>query len=438
MGRHILSIMLGAGGQSPEQAEETPQKPEEARPAVQPQLQTGSDATPEIDLPDAVNADIQQQVQALDLSLEQRLERLQRQSIASDLIEGIQDKLSAARKEAADAPGDALPLTPDMPEMDLADISQQSSSLLRVMVFVLALAGLLFLWADVIPALQLFNNITLWTIATDLDGSDPLPITLADALLAVLIAAGTVIAARNLPGTLEVTLLSRMHLQPGSGYAITTITTYVVVLLGVVFCLGVIGVQWSKLQWLIAALGVGLGFGLQEIFANFVSGIILLFERPIRVGDTVTIGGITGTVSRIRIRATTLVDWDRKEQVIPNKTFVTQNLTNWTLSDPITRIVVKVGVAYGSDVDEVQAILTEVAQNNERVVGDPAPSAFCVGFGDSCINFEVWVFVKDLLVDMMPLSHELHASITKALTKANIDIPFPRRDIHLHTQPEPS
>jgi len=358
------------------------------------------------------------------------LERLKEQRAAEHKI--------AEAKEAADAPGDTLPLTPDMPEMDLADISQQSSSLLRVMVFVLALTGLLFLWADVIPALQLFNDITLWTIATDLDGGDPLPITLADVLLAVLIAAGTVIAAKNLPGTLEVTILSRMHLQPGSGYAITTITTYVVVLLGVVFCLGVIGVQWSKLQWLIAALGVGLGFGLQEIVANFVSGIILLFERPIRVGDTVTIGGITGTVSRIRIRATTLVDWDRKEQIIPNKTFVTQDLTNWTLSDPITRIVVKVGVAYGSDVDEVQAILTEVAQNNKRVADDPAPSAFCVGFGDSCINFEVWVFVKDLLVDMMPLSHELHASITKALTKANIDIPFPQRDIHLHTQPEPS
>ncbi|WP_026223997.1 mechanosensitive ion channel domain-containing protein [Marinobacter gelidimuriae] len=358
------------------------------------------------------------------------LERLVEQRAAEHKI--------AEAKAAAHAPGDALPLTPDMPEMDLADISQQSSSLLRVMVFVLALTGLLFLWADVIPALQLFNNITLWTIATDLDGGDPLPITLADALLAVLIAAGTVIAAKNLPGTLEVTILSRMHLQPGSGYAITTITTYVVVLLGVVFCLGVIGVQWSKLQWLIAALGVGLGFGLQEIVANFVSGIILLFERPIRVGDTVTIGGITGTVSRIRIRATTLVDWDRKEQIIPNKTFVTQDLTNWTLSDPITRIVVKVGVAYGSDVDEVQTILTEVAQSNERVADDPAPSAFCVGFGDSCINFEVWVFVKDLLVDMMPLSHELHASITKALAKANIDIPFPQRDIHLHTRPEPS
>jgi potassium efflux system protein len=198
----------------------------------------------------------------------------------------------------------------------------------------------------------------------------------------------------------------------------------------------VVGVQWSKLQWLVAALGVGLGFGLQEIVANFVSGIILLFERPIRVGDTVTIDDITGTVTRIRIRATTLVDWDRKEQIIPNKTFVTQDLTNWTLSDPITRVILRVGVAYGSDVDRVQSLLEEVAQANERVTDDPAPAVFCVGLGDSSINFEVRVFVRDL-IDIMPLSHEIHASMAKALEDAGISIPFPQRDIHVRTLPDP-
>ncbi|WP_100639584.1 mechanosensitive ion channel domain-containing protein [Marinobacter salexigens] len=355
------------------------------------------------------------------------LERLQEQRAA--------ERRAAEAREAADTPGEGVLQNLDMPEMNLQDISQQSSSLLRIIVSALAITGLLFLWASVIPALQLFNDITLWTIATDLQGGDPLPITLADALLALLVAAGTVLAAKNLPGTLEVTLLSRMHLEPGTGYAITTITTYVLVFLGVVICLGVIGVQWSKLQWLIAALGVGLGFGLQEIVANFVSGIILLFERPIRVGDTVTIDGITGTVSRIRIRATTLVDWDNKEQIIPNKTFVTQDLTNWTLSDPITRVILRVGVAYGTDVDKVQEILTQVAHDNARVVDDPAPAVFCVGLADSSINFEVRVFVKDLL-DIMPLSHEIHAAITRALMEAGINIPFPQRDIHVRTLPE--
>ncbi|MEP1213626.1 MAG: mechanosensitive ion channel domain-containing protein [Marinobacter sp.] len=338
----------------------------------------------------------------------------------------------ADNKEAAESSGEGVPQTLDMPEMDLKDISQQSTALLRILVSALLISGLWLLWAGLIPALEMFDNITLWTIATDLEGGDPLPITLGDLLLALLVGIGTVLAVKNLPGTLEVMVLSRMKLEPGTGYAITTLTTYTLVLVGVVVFLGVIGLQWSKLQWLVAALGVGLGFGLQEIVANFVSGIILLFERPIRVGDTVTIGNITGTVSRIRIRATTLVDWDRKEQIIPNKTFVTQDLTNWTLSDSITRVILHVGVAYGSDVDQVQQLLTEVAQDNERVVDDPAPAVFCVGLGDSRIEFELRVFVNDPL-DIMPLSHEIHSATTHALHEAGIRIPFPQRDVHVRT-----
>ncbi|TDT41496.1 potassium efflux system protein [Halospina denitrificans] len=338
----------------------------------------------------------------------------------------------AVTRESAEPSGEGVPQALDMPEMDLRDISQQSTALLRILISVLVITGLWLLWASLIPALQLFDNITLWTIATDLEGGDPLPITLGDLLLALFVGVGTVLAVRNLPGTLEVMMLSRMKLEPGTSYAITTLTTYALVLIGVVVFLGVIGVQWSKLQWLVAALGVGLGFGLQEIVANFVSGIILLFERPIRVGDTVTIDGITGTVTRIRIRATTLVDWDRKEQIIPNKTFVTQDLTNWTLSDSITRVILEVTVAYGSDVDQVQELLTEVAQTNERVVDDPAPAVFCVGLGDSGIDFELRVFVKDPL-DIMPLSHEINAAITRDLHEAGIEIPFPQRDIHVRS-----
>ena len=115
--------------------------------------------------------------------------------------------------------------------------------------------------------------------------------------------------------------------------------------------------RWAsrdKLQWLAAGLTVGLGFGLQEIFANFVSGLIILFERPIRIGDTITIGTFSGSVSKIRIRATTITDFDRKEVIIPNKAFVTERLINWSLSDTITRVLIKVGVAYGSDLDKVK------------------------------------------------------------------------------------
>ncbi|MGM0571708.1 mechanosensitive ion channel domain-containing protein [Marinobacter sp.] len=355
------------------------------------------------------------------------LKRLREQRVA-------ERKLAEAR-ETAENSGEGMPVALDMPEMDLKDISHQSKTLVRIVAYVLAASVLWVFWADVIPALQVFDSITLWSIG-GAEGEEALPITLGDLMLALLFGIGTILAARNLPGTLEVMLLSRLNLEPGAGYAITTLATYIIVFVGILAALAVIGLQWSKLQWLVAALGVGLGFGLQEIVANFVSGIILLFERPIRVGDTVTINGITGTVARIRIRATTLVDWDRKEQIIPNKTFVTQDLTNWTLSDPITRVIIRVSVAYGSDVDKVRDLLQEVAENNERVVNDPAPAVFCVGLGDSSVNFEVRVFVRELL-DFMPLSHELHSAITRTLREANVEIPFPQRDIHIRTAPMP-
>lgn len=336
----------------------------------------------------------------------------------------------AAVREAADTAGEGLPTTLDMPEMDLHAISSQSKALLRVLAWALIAAGLWVLWANVFPAFRFLDEMTLWTVAPLAEGGQALAITLEDLLLSLLLGVATVLAARNLPGTLEVAVLSRMDLAPGTGYAITTLATYLIIIIGVVVTFGALGAQWSKLQWLVAALGVGLGFGLQEIVANFVSGIIILFERPIRVGDTVTVGGKTGTVARIRIRATTLIDWDRKEQIIPNKTFVTQDLTNWTLSDSITRVIVKVGVAYGSDIDRVHDLLNDVATANSRVIKDPPPAAFCVELAESSINFEMRVFVKSML-DIMPLYHELHAAIVRKLHDGGIHIPFPQRDIHI-------
>ncbi|MCG7200716.1 mechanosensitive ion channel [Marinobacter pelagius] len=358
--------------------------------------------------------------------------RERRMALVRRLEEREAERKLAEAREAAESTGEAMPASYDSPRQDMNDISQQSETLLRTLSLVVAGIGLWMLWDDVFPALGIFDAITLWSIDTGVEGETPVPINLGDLMLALAVGAGTVLAARNLPGTLEVMFLSRLRLEPGVGYAITTMATYIIVFIGIIAALGVLGLQWSKLQWLVAALGVGLGFGLQEIVANFVSGLILLFERPIRVGDTVSIGGITGTVSRIRIRATTLVDWDRKEQIIPNKTFVTQDLTNWTLTDAITRVIVRVGVAYGSDVDKVQDLLFRIATDNERVVNDPAPAVFCVGLGDSSVNFEIRVFVREI-GDIMPLSHELHATITRSLREAGIEIPFPQRDIHIRT-----
>jgi len=140
---------------------------------------------------------------------------------------------------------------------------------------------------------------------------------------------------------------------------------------GLLIVVNQLGIDWSKAQWLVAALSVGLGFGLQEIVANFVAGIIILFERPVRIGDTVTVGGVSGTVSRIRIRATTILDWDRKELIIPNKSFVTDPVVNWTLSDLTTRVVVPIGIAYGADPQQALTVMETTVRENPLILKDP-------------------------------------------------------------------
>jgi potassium efflux system protein len=244
----------------------------------------------------------------------------------------------------------------------------------------------------------------------------------------------TLLAARNAPGVLEIALLQRLGIHRGSRYAITTLSQYFIIALGVTLALGTLGLRWSQVQWLIAALGVGLGFGLQEIFANFISGLILLFERPIRVGDVVTIGDITGRVSKIQIRATTINDPDNKELIVPNKNFITERFVNWTLSDQITRVVIDVGVAYDSDVDEVTRLLIDIAGSHPKVLKEPAPGVIFDAFGDSALNFKLMVHAREL-GDRFDLRHELNTRIFTAFRERGIEIPFPQRDVHVRSLP---
>jgi potassium efflux system protein len=177
---------------------------------------------------------------------------------------------------------------------------------------------------------------------------------------------------------------------------------------------------------------VGLGFGLQEIFANFVSGLIILFERPIRVGDVVTVGDVSGTVSRIRIRATTVTDFDRKELIVPNKAFITDRLINWTLSDPITRITIKVSIANGSDTTLAHQVILGVVNANPLVLEEPKPSVYFVGFREGLLDFVVWAFVREL-GNRYPLMHELNTAINRALCEQGIEISSPQLDIHVRS-----
>ncbi len=338
-----------------------------------------------------------------------------------------------ASKNSRETHDETVPTPVEAPEVDLVTIGDQTRQMLRMLVGFSVIVGLWLIWAGVLPALSFFDNVQLWQHVVTVEGQEQLqPITLTDLGLAIVLVVVTAAAARNLPGVLEIALLQYLALSPGGRYATTTLSRYVIVAIGVILIFSTVGIGWSQVQWLVAALGIGLGFGLQEIVANFVSGLILLFERPIRVGDTVTVGDLSGTVSRLRMRATTITDWDRKELVVPNKMFITDRLINWTLSDPITRLLIKVGIAYGSDTTRAHQVMTDVIRTNPRVLDHPEPSVFFIGFGDSALDFEIRVFVKEF-ADRLPGTHELHMAIERALREHGIEIPFPQRDIHLRS-----
>ncbi|WP_211827356.1 mechanosensitive channel MscK [Kistimonas asteriae] len=321
----------------------------------------------------------------------------------------------------------------EIPNLDLETINRQTIRLLNAFMIALLVLLLYWVWQDMIT---IFSSIDAITITTTGMKSDTWQ--LGDIMTALLLILVTMVLSRNLPGLLEIAVLSRLQLSQGSGYAISTLLSYSITAIGVLSVLSTLGVSWDKLQWLVAAVGVGLGFGLQEIFANFISGIIILFERPIRIGDTVTIGSLSGTVSRIRIRATTITDWDNKEIVIPNKVFITDQLINWTLSDPETRVVIMVGVAYGSDLAKTRELLLQAADEDPRVLKEPTPSVFFLSFGDSTLNHELRVHVKEM-GDRLITLNDLNTRIDTLFREHNIEIAFPQRDIHIRTtEPPPS
>ncbi len=322
--------------------------------------------------------------------------------------------------------------------LDLEQVDQQTRKLLQSMMIVLSAVIIWNIWSGVLPAFSFLNEVGLWTQTVMLDGVETvLPVTLADLLFAVFIVVVAAIASKNLPGLMEILILQRLTLEPGSRYAINTLTRYLVVTIGAFSVLSVIGWNWSQIQWLVAALSVGLGFGLQEIVANFVSGLVILFERPVRVGDTVTVGQLTGTVSRVRIRATTITDWDRKEIIVPNKSFITEQVINWTLSDPITRVVIPVGVAYGSDANLTQKVMLDTLVSLPLVLDEPPPQVYFTGFGDSSLNFTLHAYLRQLS-DRLPLVHDVHEAVLKALRDNGITIPFPQQDIHIRSSVEDS
>ncbi len=247
----------------------------------------------------------------------------------------------------------------------------------------------------------------------------------------------TYVSVRDIPALLELVILQHLPLDSGARYAFTSISRYVLTAVGLIVAFKCLDGDWSKIQWLVAAMSVGLGFGLQEIFANFVSGIILLFERPIRVGDIVTLGEKSGVVNRIRMRATTIIDWDRKEYIVPNKDLVTDRLLNWTLSDQMNRIEILLYLSHGADTDQACELLLEAAREQPHVLSEPAPSAVFEGFTDAGLKLALRCFLPTLEHRGATI-HQLYSTIDRKFRASGIEVSSPPREMKRPLPPRPA
>ena len=345
----------------------------------------------------------------------------------------LQEKRQQKQQDSSDASAsdDVVVITEQEEGLDLNEVRSQLLRFADLFIWTALFVIFYYVWSDLVTVVSYLRDITLWQqTSTTEAGVVTETISLFNLIVALIIVVITYILVRNIQGILEILLFSRVKLSQGTPYTITTLLTYILVAVGGAWAFSTLGMSWSKLQWLFAALSVGLGFGMQEIFANFVSGIILLFERPIRVGDTVTINDVTGTVAKIRIRAITMIDPDRKEVIVPNKSFVTGQVTNWALSNTVTRLVVSVGVAYGSDLDLVKRLLLQAAHEQPSVLKDPEPRALFLTFGASTLDHELRVYVGQVSERNDTLD-ALNRRVNQLFAENNIDIAFNQLDIFI-------
>jgi len=225
-------------------------------------------------------------------------------------------------------------------------------------------------------------------------------------------------------------LLPRMRLPQGAAHAVSRVGRYTVIFIGLLVAIKALGFDISQAAIVAGGLGVGIGFGLQNVVSNFVSGLILLFERPIRVGDIIEVGTTSGQVTKIGMRATLVRTWPGSELVVPNSQLIASNVVNWTLQNDRRRLEIPVGVAYGTDPEVVAKLLVDIAARHPRVDAFPEPQCLFLGFGESSLDFQLRAWAE--AGEYFGIESELRFTITRALDEAGITIPFPQRDLHLH------
>jgi potassium efflux system protein len=270
--------------------------------------------------------------------------------------------------------------------------------------------------------LDLFRFIStqqLWSV----DGKD-LFVTVGDLTRALVILAGCAVAWRHMSTFFAVAVFPRIPDDPGIRFAVVTLCRYLVLAIGLLCGLSAIHLGLEKIGVVLAALGVGLGFGLQEIVSNFVCGIILLLERPIRVGDIVTVSGMTGRIDRINIRATTIINGDNQSIIVPNRAFITGDLINWTLKDKIVRLSLQIKVAPGTDPDRASELLVAIAREDPDVLRNPLPSAYMEEFSEAALKFVLHAHVPEPSLAGR-VKHRLFAQIQRRFREAGIQIPLP-------------
>ncbi|MEZ5353560.1 MAG: mechanosensitive ion channel [Bryobacteraceae bacterium] len=264
-----------------------------------------------------------------------------------------------------------------------------------------------------------------------------LSITLAFITKGILFLFGLAFVARRAGGAIRRWILDRSSLGEGQKYAIERTVGYAVFSLGLLIGLNTAGVNLSSLAVLGGALGIGIGFGLQAITTNFVSGLILLLERPVKIGDRVEIDGLNGVIVQIGGRSTWVRTNDNIVIVIPNSDFITARIINWTANDARVRFRLPVGVSYSSDPEQVRSVLLQVAAANPDVLNHPPPDIIFNGFGDSSLDFELRVWTETKVQVYPVLKSDLYFAIFAAFRQAGIEIPFPQRDLHIRSVQTP-
>ncbi|HME71745.1 MAG TPA: mechanosensitive ion channel domain-containing protein, partial [Myxococcota bacterium] len=304
-------------------------------------------------------------------------------------------------------------------------ISRRSATLISM----LAIAGWLFTIRMNLGMLGLQMD-TLRRVGAASVSFGSVTVSVGDLFLFGVTLWGSVLLSRLIRFALDEELFPRFRLAHGLSYALLNLIQYAILTIGLLLALATLGFDASRLTVMIGALGVGIGFGLQAIVNNFVSGLILLFERPIKTGDTVQVGQITGEVKRIGVRASTVRTASGAEVIVPNSILVSDSVTNWTLSDRSRRFELPIGVAYGTKPTGVLTMLKEVAKQHPEVLANPEPNALFLGFGDSALNFELRAWVDDGS-HLAAVKSEVAVALSEAFEAAGIQIPFPQREVHI-------